>query len=395
MAMSRDATEAEIVYLDHNATTPVDGRVVEAMVEVLRTNFGNAASRHGIGARAGTAVQQAREAVATLIGAQAEDVYFTSGATESNNLVIAGTAARRGERNVVVTSEIEHPSVLEPVDVLGADGIVIRRAGPDSRGIIDAEQIADLVDDETFLVTVMLANNEIGTVNAVAAYAPDVHEYGALLHSDATQAVGHMAVDVERLGVDFLSFSAHKMYGPKGIGAIYARRKARRRLAPSILGGGHEHGMRSGTLNVPAIVGFGVAADIARQEMAEAERRIADLRNRLLQLLREAGGDVLVNGSLEHRLAGNLNVSFPGVDAEALVLRLKNVAAFSTGAACSSVKVEPSHVLMALSRDDDRAYSSVRFGVGRGNTEAEIRRVAEAVGREVAFLRRMTPSRES
>ena len=390
MAMSRDATEPEVVYLDHNATTPVDGRVVEAMVEVLRTNFGNAASRHVIGARAGTAVQQARESVAALIGAQAEDVYFTSGATESNNLVISGTAARRGERNVVVTSEIEHPSILEPVDVLGTDGIVIRRARPDSRGIIDSAQVSALVDDETFLVTVMLANNEIGTVNAVAAYAPDVHAYGALLHSDATQAVGHVAVDVDRLGVDFLSFSAHKLYGPKGIGAIYARRKARQRLAPSILGGGHEHGMRSGTLNVPAIVGFGVAADIARQEMAEAERRITGLRNRLLQLLREVGGDVLVNGSLEHRLAGNLNVSFPGIDAEALVLRLKHVAAFSTGAACSSVKVEPSHVLMALSRDDDRAYSSVRFGVGRGNTEAEIRRVAEAVGREVAFLRRMT-----
>lgn len=390
MAVSRDTTGAEIAYLDHNATTPVDGRVVDAMVEALRTNFGNAASRHEIGARAGAAVQQARGSVAALIGAQADDVFFTSGATESNNLVISGAAARRGKRKTLVTSDIEHPSVLEPVDALTRDGVIVRYARPDVDGIIDAAQIASLVDDETFLVSVMLANNEIGTVNPIASYAPDVHANGALLHSDATQAVGHVAVDVERLGVDILSFSAHKLYGPKGVGAIYARRKARQRLAPRMLGGGHEHGIRSGTLNVPAIVGFGVAADIARQEMAVAERRIADLRDLLLHALIEAGGEVLVNGSMEQRLPGNLSMSFPGVDAEALVLRLKHVAAFSTGAACSSTKVEPSHVLMALSRDDDRAYSSVRFGVGRGNTEAEIRRVAAAVGKEVSLLRRMT-----
>ena len=390
MAVSRDTTGAEIAYLDHNATTPVDGRVVDAMVEALRTNFGNAASRHEIGARAGEAVQQARGSVAALIGAQADDVFFTSGATESNNLVISGAAARRGKRKTLVTSEIEHPSVLEPADALSGDGVIVRYARPDVDGIIDAAQIASLVDDETFLVTVMLANNEVGTVNPIESYAPDVHAHGALLHSDATQAVGHVAVDVERLGVDMLSFSAHKLYGPKGVGAIYARRKARQRLAPRMLGGGHEHGIRSGTLNVPAIVGFGVAADIARQEMAVAERRIADLRDLLLHALIEAGGEVLVNGSMEQRLPGNLSMSFPGVDAEALVLRLKHVAAFSTGAACSSTKVEPSHVLMALSRDDDRAYSSVRFGVGRGNTEAEIRRVAAAVGKEVSLLRRMT-----
>lgn len=390
MAVSRDTTGAEIAYLDHNATTPVDGRVVDAMVEALRTNFGNAASRHEIGARAGEAVQQARGSVAALIGAQADDVFFTSGATESNNLVISGAAARRGKRKTLVTSEIEHPSVLEPADALTRDGVIVRYARSDGDGIIDAAQIASLVDDETFLVSVMLANNEIGTVNPIASYAPDVHAHGALLHSDATQAVGHVAVDVERLGVDILSFSAHKLYGPKGVGAIYARRKARQRLAPRMLGGGHEHGIRSGTLNVPAIVGFGVAADIARQEMAVAERRIADLRDLLLHALLEAGGEVLVNGSMKQRLPGNLSMSFPGVDAEALVLRLKHVAAFSTGAACSSTKVEPSHVLMALSRDDDRAYSSVRFGVGRGNTEAEIRRVAAAVGKEVSLLRRMT-----
>lgn len=390
MELSPETGAAEIVYLDHNATAPVDSRVVDAMVEALRGNFGNAASRHEIGARAGEAVQEARRSVAALIGAQTHDVFFTSGATESNNLVIAGAAARRGERSTIVTSAIEHPSILEPVEALSRDGVVVRRAQPDDDGIINAAQIGDLVDDKTFLVTVMLANNEIGTVNPVATYALEAHAHGALHHSDATQGVGHIEVDVEMLGVDILSFSAHKLHGPKGVGAIYARRKARQRVAPVMLGGGHEHGLRSGTLNVPAIVGFGVAADIARKEMVEAERRVAGLRNLLLQLLRKTTGGVVVNGSLEHRLPGNLSVSFPGVDAEALVVRLKHVVAFSTGAACSSTRVEPSHVLVALARDDDRAYSSVRFGVGRGNTEEEIHWVARAVGREVALLRRLT-----
>lgn len=392
MALNPKRGAAKIVYLDHNATAPVDSRVVDAMVEALRGNFGNAASRHEVGARADAAVQSARKSVAALVGAEADDVFFTSGATESNNLVISGTAARRGDRSAIVTSDIEHPSILEPVQALSSYGVVARRARPDAEGIIDPARLASLVDDNTFLVTVMLANNEIGTVNPVAAYAPDVHEHGALLHSDATQAVGHVRVDVDGLGVDLLSFSAHKLYGPKGVGAVYARRKARQRMAPVMLGGGHEHGLRSGTLNVPAIVGFGVAADIALHEMAEAEQRIAKLRNLLLHLVREAAGEVRVNGSLEHRLPSNLSVSFPGVDAEALVVRLKHVAAFSTGAACSSTKVEPSHVLIALSQDDDRAYSSVRFGIGRGNTEEEIQRVAKAVGREVGLLRRMTAS---
>lgn len=381
---------ADIVYLDHNATSPVDERVVDAMVDALRNKFGNAASRHEIGGRAGAAVQRARRSVASLIGADTDDVFFTSGATESNNLVVAGAAIRRGSRTTVVASEIEHPSVLEPVEALAEMGIVVRYARPDVEGIVHADQIARLADSETFLVSVMMANNEVGTVNPVAACAAEAHKEGALFHSDATQAVGHIEVDVNMLGVDLLSFSAHKLYGPKGVGALYAGRKARQRLAPRMLGGGHEQGLRSGTLNVPAIVGFGVAADVALKEMAETERRIAGLRDLLLQLLREAAGAVLVNGSLAYRLPGNLSVSFPGVDAEALVLRLKHVAAFSTGAACSSTKVEPSHVLIALSRDDDRAYSSVRFGVGRGNTEEEIRFVASAVGKEVDFLRSMT-----
>ena len=294
---SWDDALADIVYLDHNATTPVDVRVVDAMVEALQTNFGNAASRHEIGARAGAAVQRARSSVATLIGADTDDIFFTSGATESNNLVIGGAAARRGKRTTVVVSEIEHPSVLEPVEALAEMGLVVRRARPDGYGIIHADQITSLVDGETFLVSIMMANNEIGTVNPVAACAARAHTHNALFHTDATQAVGHVDVDVKLLGVDLLSFSAHKLYGPKGVGALFAGRKARQRLAPSMLGGGHEHGLRSGTLNVPAIVGFGVAADIARKEMAETERRVAGLRDLLLRLL-QAAGDVLVNGSL-------------------------------------------------------------------------------------------------
>ena len=381
---------ADLVYLDHNATTPVDSRVVDAMVDALQTHFGNAASRHEIGARSGAAVQRARNSVATLIGADTDDIFFTSGATESNNLVISGAAARRGSRTTIVASEIEHPSILEPVEALSGTGVIARYVRPDADGIVYADQVTSLVDHETFLVTVMMANNEIGTVNPVSACAAEAHTHGALFHSDATQAVGHVDVNVKLLDVDLLSFSAHKLYGPKGVGALYAGRKARPRLAPITLGGGHEGGLRSGTLNVPAIVGFGVAADIARKEMAETERRIAELRDRLLQMLRRTAGPVLVNGSLEHRLPGNLSVSFPGVDAEALVLRLKHVAAFSTGAACSSTKIEPSHVLIALSRDDDRAFSSVRFGVGRGNTDEEIRMVAETIGREVHILRHLT-----
>ena len=347
-------------------------------------------ARHEIGARAEASVQTARRLVGRLINAEPEDIFFTSGATESNNLILSGAAARRAERTKVVISEIEHPSILEPADALRHEGLDVVLVPPNGDGCVEVKDVTALVDDSTFLVSMMLANNEIGVVNPVGDYASPVHLHGALLHSDATQAVGHIPVDVKVLGVDLLSFSAHKLYGPKGIGAIYARRKARQRVAPRMLGGGHEGGLRSGTLNVPAIIGFGVAAEIARREMAEIEQRVAGLRNLLLQLLRDLAGEVILNGSLENRLPGNLSVFLPGVDAEALVVRLKQVGAFSTGAACSSAKVEPSHVIMALSKDDDRAYSSVRFGLGRGNTEDEIRMVAEAVAREVSLLRSLS-----
>jgi cysteine desulfurase len=380
---------SEPIYLDHNATTPVDERVVARIADALRSNFGNAASRHEIGLRADRSVQEARGFIAALINAEPDDIVFTSGATETNNLVLKGAAERRGERSTLVVSEVEHPSVREPAQSLEKEGINVRWVPIDSGGL--ASSVTSLIDGDTFLVSIMLANNEIGTINAIGSFASAIHAHGALLHSDATQAVGHIDVDVQRLGVDLLSFSAHKLYGPKGVGALYASRRARRKLASQILGGGHERGLRSGTLNVPSIVGFGRAAEIARKEMSENARHVAYLRNLLLHLLQEGIPGISPNGSMEQRLPGNLSVSLPGVDAEALVTRLKDVVAFSTGAACSSAKVEPSHVLMALARgDQDRAYCSVRFGVGRSNTEEEIRRVAQALVREALLLRRLS-----
>ena len=378
------------IYLDHNATTPVDPRVVEAMVEALRSKFGNAASRHEIGATAEAAVQSARRAVAKLIGAAPEDLFFTSGATESNNAVILGTARRRADRDVVLTSQVEHPSVLEPVNDLRAIDIDVGTVEVNGEGIVTPSAVAQLANDRTFLISIILANNEIGTVNPVKEYAPIARDIGALLHTDATQAVGHIPVSVSELGVDLMSFSAHKLYGPKGVGALYAARSGRRRMQPTALGGGHEGGVRSGTLNVPGIVGFGVAAEIAHAEMVRRERRVRELRDLLLALLQDGVPDLNINGTMDTRLPGNLSVAFPGIDAEALLVRLRDVVACSTGAACSSAKVEPSHVIMALTKDDSRAYSSVRFGVGKENTEEEIRLVAEAVTREVTVLRRMS-----
>ena len=375
------------VYLDHNATTPLDPRVVEAMTGALHNHFANPSSRHELGYRARDAVERARCEVARLINARPEAIYFTSGATEANNLVLRGAAERRGKRSVLVTSEIEHPSVLEPAESLGRRGVVVRLAASGANGIVLPEQVAALVDGETFLVSVMLANNETGMINPVVDYVPSARSDEAMLHTDATQAVGHVAVDVQSLDVDLMSFSAHKMYGPKGVGALYASRSARQRIEPQIVGGGHERGFRSGTLNVPAIVGFGIAATIAREEMGVVERKIAHLRNLLSDLLKRDAGEMVLNGALEKRLPGNLSVSFPGIDAASLVARLRHTVAFSTGAACSSAKVEPSHVLMALLQDDDLVTSSVRFGVGRYNTEEEIRVVAKAVTAEVRVLR--------
>ncbi len=381
------------IYLDHNATTPLDPRVVEAMVSVLRESFGNPSSRHVIGDRASQLVQSAQKSVATLIGARPPDVFFTSGATESNNLVFRGAAARRRNKKNVVISVVEHPSVLEPARALELDGVEVRLVPVGSDGLVTRDALEPLLDKGTFLVSIMFANNEVGVINPVRELSDAARSVGALFHCDATQAVGHVPVDVSALGIDLMSFSAHKMYGPKGAGALYAPIRSRRMIEPTILGGGHQRGFRSGTLNVPGIVGFGAAASIAVREMANTEAYVQGLRDLLLELLRTTAGDIIVNGSLDSRLAGNLSVSLPGVDAEVLTMELRDLASFSTGAACSSAKVEPSHVLLALEEDTDRAYSSVRFGIGKGNTEEEIRAVASAIGDVAGRLRRMRVGR--
>jgi len=371
------------VYLDHHATTPVDPRVLDAMLPYFGAKFGNAASRsHVFGWEAEKAVDAARKRIAELAGAAAREIVFTSGATESNNLALKGVGARH-----IVTMATEHRAVLDPAARSGAR---VTALAPRSGGLIDLDTLRDAIDPgEPTLVSVMAANNEIGVIQPVREIGAICREKRAVFHCDAAQAFGRILLDVEADGVDLLSLSAHKMYGPKGVGALYVRRR-RVRLAAQMDGGGHEFGMRSGTLNVPGIVGFGEAAAIAAREMDEEAARIGALRDRLLARL-TAELDLAVNGSLERRLAGNLNVSFRGVDADALLMAIPDVA-LSTGSACSSAEVAPSHVLRALGASAEMARSAVRFGLGRFNTEEEIDYAAGRVVETVQRLRALTPS---
>ncbi len=377
-----------MIYLDHHSTTPVDGRVLEAMLPYFTEKFGNAASRqHKFGWDAADAVERARKQVAALIGATSKDIVFTSGATEANNLAIKGAAkARRHERDHIVTVVTEHKAVLDPVASLEKDGWRVTTMPVGRDGLIDVEALADAITERTALVSVMAANNEIGVLQPIAAAAAAAHAKGAWFHTDAVQAVGKVPFDVEALGVDFASITAHKVYGPKGVGALYVRRKGIA-IAAEIDGGGHERGLRSGTLNVPGIVGLGRAAEIAREEMPAESQRVARLRDRLLEALLTIDG-VTVNGSMSARLPGNLNVSFDGVDGEALLVSLDGVAV-SSGAACT--QAEPSHVLMALGHAKDRALASLRFGIGRPTTDEDIEMAAAKVTDVVSGLRRMSP----
>jgi cysteine desulfurase len=387
-----------VIYLDHHATTPVDARVLEAMLPYFTEKFGNAASRHHrLGWAAADAVERARTHVAALIGAGSKDVIFTSGATEANNLAIKGAAkARRalptslgtGERDHLVTVATEHKAVLDPMARLRAEGWQVTVLPVAASGLIDLAALEEAVTDRTALVSVMAANNEIGVLQPIKEAAAMAHIRGAWFHTDAVQAAGRVPFDVEALDVDFASVSAHKVYGPKGVGALYVRRK-RVALEAQIDGGGHERGMRSGTLNVPGIVGFGKAAEIARAEMGAEAKRVGELRDRLRGLLDAAlKGGVHVNGTMDARLPGNLNVSFDGIDGEALLVSLDDVAA-SSGAACT--QAEPSHVLLALGVSKDRALASLRFGVGRSTTAAEIDRAAAKVAEVVERLRKLSP----
>lgn len=387
-----------MIYLDHHATTPVDARVLEAMLPYFGEKFGNPASKHHrFGWEASDAVEKARKQVAALIGAGSKDVIFTSGGTEANNLAIKGAAkARRGEqRNQLVTVTTEHKAVLDPMARLGKDGYRILPIPVDAAGRIELNVLERVMTGRTALVSVMAANNEIGVLQPIRDAAAIAHRHGAWFHTDAVQAAGRVPFDVEELDVDFASVSAHKIYGPKGIGALYVRRRsaslpADRRVAidAEIDGGGHERGLRSGTLNVPAIVGFGRAAEIARAEMESEAGRIGGLRDRLLAGLQSRIQRMTVNGALDRRLPGNLNVSFDGIDGEALLVSLDDIAV-SSGAACT--QAEPSHVLMALGLKTEQALASLRFGIGRGTTAEDVDYAARKVSEVVKRLRELAP----
>src|SRR5687768_1326307 len=375
-----------VIYLDHHATTPVDARVLEAMLPYFTEKFGNAASKHHrFGWEASDAVERARKQVAALIGAGSKDVIFTSGATEANNLAIKGAAmARQADRNHLVTVATEHKAVLDPLTRLAHDGWQVTVLPVDASGLLDLAALDRAITERTALVSVMAANNEIGVVQPIKEAASIAHAKGAWFHTDAVQSAGKVPFDVEALDVDFASLSAHKIYGPKGVGALYARRRSRNvGVVPQIDGGGHERGLRSGTLNVPGIVGFGRAAEIARAEMADEAKRVGALRDRLLNGLRAIDG-LSVNGAMTDRLPGNLNVSFDGVDGEALLVSLDDVAV-SSGAACT--QAEPSHVLLALGLTKNRALASLRFGIGRSTTAEDIDYAARKVSDVVTRLR--------
>ena len=381
-----------MIYLDHHATTPCDGRVLEAMLPFFTQQFGNAASRqHAFGWAANDAVERARKQVAVLMGAGSKDVIFTSGATEANNLAIKGAAkARRAERDHLVTVATEHQAVLYPMTRLEHEGWHVTVLPVDRLGLLDLAALEQAITPRTALVSVMAANNEIGVLQPIKDAAALAHAKGAWFHTDAVQAVGKVPFDVEALDVDFASLTAHKIYGPKGVGALYVRRNKRGvKLAAEIDGGGHERGLRSGTLNVPGIVGFGQAAEIARAELSPEARRTVALRDRLLNALLAMTDGMTVNGALDARLPGNLNVSFEGIDGEALLVGLDDIAV-SSGAACTAA--EPSHVLVALGLSTDRALASLRFGIGRATTAAEIDAAAAKVADVVNRLRTLSPA---
>jgi cysteine desulfurase len=385
---------ARPVYLDYHATTPVDPRVLEAMLPYFTERFGNAASRqHAFGWEAQEAVDRARRQVASLLEAASNEIVFTSGASESNNLAIKGVACALRDRGMhVVTVVTEHKSVLDSCSRLERDGWTVSRIPVDGDGFVDLDALRAAMTDRTTLVSVMAANNEIGVLQPLAEVAAIVHERGALLHSDAAQAFGKVPLDVTALGVDLLSLTAHKCYGPKGTGALYVRRQRPKvPIECQIDGGGHENGLRSGTLNVPGIVGLGACAEAARAALPEESRRLASLRDRLLDGLRaglESG--VRVNGSLERRLPHNLHVSFAGVEGEALLMALGDLAV-STGSACSSGSQAPSHVLVAIGAVGPGAGASIRFGLGRWTTDAEIDFAIERVTAVVRSLRQRQP----
>jgi cysteine desulfurase len=381
------------IYMDNNATTRTDSRVVQAMLPFFTEHFGNAGSRnHVFGWEAEEAVEDAREKVARLVGASGKEIIFTSGATESNNLAIKGVAQMYKKKgNHIITAKTEHKAVIDPCKRLERDGYQVTFLDVDRYGRVSAEQIAQAMTDKTILVTIMAANNEIGTLNPIKEIGKLCKQKGVLFHTDAVQAVGKVPINAEEMGIDLMSMSGHKIYGPKGAGALYVRRKDPRvRLEPMIDGGGQERGMRSGTLAVTNIVGLATACDLCRQEMPEESKRLLSLRERLRTGIMSRLEEVYLNGHPTERLPGNLNLSFAYVEGEAMMMGIKQVAV-SSGSACTSASLEPSYVLKALGVGDELAHSSIRFGLGRFNTQEEIDFVIEDVTKAVTHLREMSP----
>jgi cysteine desulfurase len=376
------------IYMDHHATTPVDERVLTSMLPYFREVFGNPAShQHAYGWAAERAVELARRQVADLIGARRVEIHFTSGATESDNLALKGIAEASAERGRhLITTVIEHRAVLDPCRLLEAQGYEVTYLPVSTEGLVDPEAVAAALRPDTILVSVMLARNEIGVIQPIEAIGARCRERGVPLHTDAAQAAGKLPIDVDRMGIDLLSLTAHKMYGPKGVGALYVRRRADLKLAAAMHGGGHERGLRSGTLNVPGIVGLGRACEISGEVLDEEARRVRELREHLHAQLAEALDEVLLNGAREPRLPGNLNVSFGGVDGDALLASLRGVAV-STTSACTSATSRRPYVLEAIGREPELARAALRFGLGRETTREEVDAVAEAVIRSVKRLR--------
>jgi cysteine desulfurase len=381
------------IYLDNHATTPVDPRVLDAMMPYFTEHFGNAASRnHIFGWHAEEAVEKARKQIASLIGANAKEIIFTSGATESNNLAIKGVAQMYAEKgNHIITAASEHKATLDTCKHLEKEGCRVTYLPLKADGLIDLDMLREAITDKTILVSIMYANNEIGVLQPIREIGKICKERGVLVHSDGVQAVGKVPVNVIQDNIDLLSLSGHKFYGPKGVGALYVRRKNPRvQLTAQIDGGGHERGMRSGTLNVPGIVGLGAAAEIAQKEMPEESARLRDLRDYLKQRLEKDLDEVFTNGSTEHRLPNNLNMSFAYVEGESLLMGINDIAV-SSGSACTSATLEPSYVLKALGMGDDLAHSSIRFGLGRFNTKEEIDYTADRLIEVVRKLRELSP----
>ncbi|MGH9666333.1 MAG: IscS subfamily cysteine desulfurase [Bryobacteraceae bacterium] len=381
------------IYMDSHATTPMDPRVFEAIRPYFTETFGNAASRnHSFGWSAEEGVEKARKQVADLIGANAKEIVFTSGATESDNLALKGVAEMYAEKgNHIITAATEHKAILDTCKRLEKEGCRVTYLPVQANGLVDLDVLRGAITDKTILISIMYANNEIGVVQPMREIGKIAKEKGVLVHSDATQAIGKVPVNVTQDNIDIMSLSAHKMYGPKGVGALYVRRRNPRvQLTAQMDGGGHERGMRSGTLNVPGIAGFGAACAICQEEMPEESKRLAYLRDKLKDRLLAELDEVYINGTMEHRLPHNLNISFAYVEGESLLMGINDVAV-SSGSACTSATLEPSYVLKALGAGDDLAHSSIRFGLSRFNTEEEVDYVAAKVTDVVRKLRELSP----